>query len=134
MASVVEKYHKHHTPEVREHVLILLAEARGIGAEDILLSALSDSSLEVRKAAIKYLGIIKGKTAFSVFVEALKSAIESPSKDAEEIENKHIGHLDAWRICLRIIMRLPSIYFWRLWNIVLKQVPSLDYFAEKEMP
>ena len=88
MTAIVNEYRHHRDPEVRKHVLPLLAEVEGLGAEETLLNALNDSNPEVRKTAMKCLGIIKSKKAFPVFLEMLKNTTESPSKDAEQIENQ----------------------------------------------
>jgi hypothetical protein len=88
MTSLVNEYRHHQDPGVRQHALTLLAEVKGIGAEGTLFNALNDSNLEVRKTAMKCLGIIRSKKAFPVFLEMLKNTTESPSKDAEEIENQ----------------------------------------------
>lgn len=88
MTSLVNEYRNHQDPGVRKHALTLLTEVKGIGAEETLLNALNDSNLEVRKTAMKCLGIIKSKKAFPVFLEMLKNTTESPSKDAEDIENQ----------------------------------------------
>jgi HEAT repeat protein len=73
---------------VRKHVLPLLAEVEGLGAEETLLNALNDSNPEVRKSAMKCLGIIRSEKAFPVLMEILKNIKESPSEDAEQIENQ----------------------------------------------
>ncbi|UCD86485.1 MAG: HEAT repeat domain-containing protein [Desulfobacterales bacterium] len=88
MTSLVNEYRHHQDPGLRKHALTLLAEVKGKGAEGALLNALNDSNLEVRKTAIKCLGIIKSEKALPVFMEVLKNTVESPSKDAEEIENQ----------------------------------------------
>jgi HEAT repeat protein len=75
----------------------LLAEVKGLGAEEILLSALNDSNLEVKKTAVQCLGVIKSEKAFPVFIEILQNIMESPSEDGEQIENQiywAVGFMD----------------------------------------
>jgi hypothetical protein len=88
VTSIVNEYRQHQDPRMRKHALTLLAEVKGLGAEGSLLGALSDSNLEVRKTAMKCLGIIKSEKAFSVFLEILEKTKDSPSSDAEEMENQ----------------------------------------------
>lgn len=88
MTAIVNEYRHHRDPEVRKHVLPLLAEVEGLGAEETLLNALNDSNPEVRKSAMKCLGIIRSEKAFPVLMEILKNIKESPSEDAEQIENE----------------------------------------------
>ncbi len=88
VTSIVNGYRHHQDPRMRKHALTLLAEVKGLGAEGPLLSALSDSNLEVRKTAMKCLGIIKSEKAFPAFLEILKKTMESPSSDAAQMENQ----------------------------------------------
>jgi hypothetical protein len=88
VASIVNEYRHHQDPRMRKYALTLLAEVKGLCAEGTLLSALSDSNLEVRKTAMKCLGIIKSEKAFPAFLEILKKTLESPSSDAEQMENE----------------------------------------------
>jgi len=88
VTSIVNEYRHHQDPRMRKHALTLLAEVKGLGAEGALLSALSDSNIEVRKTAMKCLGIIKSEKAFPAFLEILKKTMESTSSDAEEMETQ----------------------------------------------
>jgi hypothetical protein len=91
------RYRRDPDPEIRRHVLILLAQAEGVDAEESLVDASNDLSLEVRKTAIKYLGMIKSRKAFPVFLKLLKKAKQTPSEENEQIENqifRALGFMD----------------------------------------
>ncbi|MBW1744289.1 MAG: HEAT repeat domain-containing protein, partial [Deltaproteobacteria bacterium] len=88
MATVVDEYCNHQDAHVRKHALNLLADARRINAEEVLLRALNDSDAEVRRTAVTYLGIVKSRKALPVFSEMLKGTTEAPAQGAEQIENQ----------------------------------------------
>ncbi|MBW1741922.1 MAG: HEAT repeat domain-containing protein [Deltaproteobacteria bacterium] len=88
MAPVVDEYCNHQDAHVRKHALSLLADARRINAEGVLLRALNDSDAEVRRTAITYLGVLKSRKALPVFLEILKTTMEAPAPGAEQIENQ----------------------------------------------
>jgi len=88
VTAIVNEYRHHRDPRMRKHALTLLAEVKGLGAEGTLLSALSDSNLEVRKTAMKCLGIIKSEKAFPAFLEILEETMDFPSSDAEQMETQ----------------------------------------------
>jgi len=86
MASVVAEYRGHSNPEIRKTVLMLISEAQASNREALLLTALEDPDLEVKRTAIKYLGIMKSKNAFAAFVEMLNNTTKSVSHDKEHID------------------------------------------------
>ncbi len=88
MAPVVDEYCNHQDAHVRKHALSLLADARRIDAEEVLLRALNDPDTEVRRTAITYLGVVKSRKAILVFLEMLKTTMEAPAQGAEQIENQ----------------------------------------------
>jgi len=88
LAKILEKYAFHQNSKLREQALHTLLQIKGIEGEEIFLSGLNDSDIEVKKKAIWCLGMIKSKRGLEKMFEILKNLSENPQDIMEQIENQ----------------------------------------------
>jgi HEAT repeat protein len=86
LMTILKKHVNHESPRLREQALSTLFQIGGKEGEEIYLSGLNDSSLEVRKRAIWCLGMIKSVKGTEKMLDLLRQTSSAPTSDMDPIE------------------------------------------------
>jgi hypothetical protein len=88
LLKVLKKYVSHENPKLREQSIHTLCLLGGREGEEIFLSSLPDSNLEVKKRAVWCLGMIKSAKGVEKMVEILKQMPPTPSPQMDQLETQ----------------------------------------------
>jgi hypothetical protein len=88
LLKVLKKYVSHENPKLREQSIHTLCLLGGREGEEIFLSSLHDSNLEVKKRAVGCLGMIKSAKGVEKMVEILKQIPPTPSPQMDQLETQ----------------------------------------------
>jgi HEAT repeat protein len=91
LIEMLGRYLSHEDPRIREQALHTRWHIDGAGSEDVFLSCLADSALEVRKRAVWCLGAIKSVKGAEKMIDLLSGAasLPLPERDLLEAEIYH---------------------------------------------
>jgi hypothetical protein len=84
----LKKYVTHENPKLREQSIHTMCQLGGPEGEEIFLSSLHDSNLEVKKRAVWCLGMIKSAKGVEKMVEILKQIPPTPSPQMDQLETQ----------------------------------------------
>ena len=88
LMTVLKRHVNHESPRLREQALSTLFQIGGKEGEEIYLSGLNDSSLEVRKRAIWCLGMMKSSRGTERMLDLLKQTTTTPTPEMDPIETQ----------------------------------------------
>lgn len=88
LMSLLKRYVTHESPRLREQALATLFQIGGKEGEEVYLSGLNDSSLEVRKRAIWCLGMMKSVKGSERMLDLLKQISAAPAPEMDPIETQ----------------------------------------------
>ncbi len=88
LLEVLRKYVAHENPKLKEQALHTLCQIGGVEGEDIFLSNLNDSSLEVQRKAVWCLGMIKSEKGVEKMLALLHQISTHPSPQTLALETQ----------------------------------------------
>lgn len=86
LTRILGKYVSHENPRLRAQALHTLLQIKGEEAEEIFLSSINDSNIEVKKKSIWCLGMVKSKRGLEEMFEILNKLEGEQSKENEQLE------------------------------------------------
>ena len=86
LTKVAKSFAAHEHSRLREQAIHTLCQVGGPEGEQIYLSSLNDSDMEVRKRAVWCLGMVKSTQGLGKMVEMLKELSATPSPQSEKLE------------------------------------------------
>lgn len=86
--KILKKYISHENPKLREQSIHTMCQLGGVEGEDIYLTSLHDSNLEVKKRAVWCLGMIKSAKGVEKMMEILKQIPTTPSPQMDQLETQ----------------------------------------------
>jgi HEAT repeat protein len=88
LLKILKKYVSHENPKLREQSIHTMCLIGGVAGEEIFVSSLHDSNLEVKKRAVWCLGMIKSVKGVEKMVEILKQILPTPSPQMDQLETQ----------------------------------------------
>jgi HEAT repeat protein len=88
LMTILKRHASHESPRLREQALSTLFQIGGKEGEEIYLSGLNDSSLEVRKRAIWCLGMVKSSRGAERMLDLLKQIPTTPTPETDILETQ----------------------------------------------
>jgi HEAT repeat protein len=88
LMTILKRNANHESSRLREQALSTLFQIGGKEGEEIYLSGLNDSSLEVRKRAIWCLGMMKSSRGTERMLDLLKQTSATPTPETDPIETQ----------------------------------------------
>jgi hypothetical protein len=88
LLKVLKKYVSHENPKLREQSIHTMCQLGGREGEEVFLSVLQDSNLEVKKRAVWCLGMIKSAKGVEKMVEILKQIPLTASPQMDQLETQ----------------------------------------------
>ena len=86
LTKVAKSFAAHEHSRLREQAIHTLCQVGGPEGEQIYLSSLNDSDMEVRKRAVWCLGMVKSTQGLGKMVEMLKELSATPSPQSDKLE------------------------------------------------
>jgi HEAT repeat protein len=86
--KVLRKYISHENPKLRAQAIHTFCQIGGAEGEEIFLSSLKDSNLEVQKRAVWCLGMIKSIKGIEKMLTILNQISAAPSPQTEQLETQ----------------------------------------------